>query len=134
MSEQLRRWLIPLVVVGSLVVGGIAVAALDEGTSEPTTASEEPTTEPTVEPTGPEAETPEAETPEAETPEDGAEEPEEGIEEGGGEAGVERYSGEECGETVLKNHGQYVKAAEKGGEARSQAAQSPCGKPIAAVA
>src|SRR5262245_22241031 len=130
MSEQLRRWLIPLVVVGSLVVGGIAVAALDEGTSEPTTASEEPTTEPTVEPTGPETETPAAETPEDGT-EDGAEEPEEGIEEG--EPGVERYWGEECGETVLKNHGQYVKAAEKGGEARSQAAQSPCGKPIAAV-
>ena len=119
MSEQLRRWLVPLVVVGSLVVGGIAAAALSEGTSEPTTAAEEPTTDPTVEPTvDPTTPT----TSETEAPDDGTEDgADDGTEDGTdeeAEPGVERYWGEECGEPVAKNHGQYVAGSEKGGEAR----------------
>jgi hypothetical protein len=44
-----------------------------------------------------------------------------------------RYSGPECGDGDTTNHGQYVSGQPKGGESRSAAAQSDCGKPLASV-
>jgi hypothetical protein len=44
-----------------------------------------------------------------------------------------RYSGPECGDGDTTNHGQYVSSQPKGGESRSAAAQSDCGKPVSSV-
>jgi hypothetical protein len=44
-----------------------------------------------------------------------------------------RYWGPECGDGEATNHGQYVSSQPKGGESRSAAAQSDCGKPLASV-
>jgi len=46
---------------------------------------------------------------------------------------VARYSGPECGDGELTNHGQYVSSQPKDGESRSAAAQSDCGKPLTSV-
>ena len=47
---------------------------------------------------------------------------------------VERYwDAAECGGDEVMNHGQYVSSQPKGGESRSTAAQSDCGKPLTSV-
>jgi hypothetical protein len=47
---------------------------------------------------------------------------------------VARYwDSEECGGDEVMNHGQYVSSQPKGGESRSTAAQSDCGKPLTSV-
>jgi hypothetical protein len=47
---------------------------------------------------------------------------------------VARYwDSEECGGDEAMNHGQYVSSQPKGGESRSTAAQSDCGKPLTSV-
>lgn len=47
--------------------------------------------------------------------------------------GEARYWGPECGTGEATNHGQYVSSSPKGGGARSEAAQSDCGKPTSSV-
>lgn len=47
--------------------------------------------------------------------------------------GEDRYWGPECGPGEATNHGQYVSSSPKGGGARSEAAQSDCGKPTSSV-
>ena len=44
-----------------------------------------------------------------------------------------RAWGPECGDGDPTNHGQYVSSQPKGGESRSAAAQSDCGKPLSSV-
>ena len=47
---------------------------------------------------------------------------------------VERFwDPEVCGDDDPSNHGQYVSNQPKGGDARSTAAQSDCGKPLASI-
>jgi hypothetical protein len=52
------------------------------------------------------------------------------------DSSVERYwDTKVCGEDMGKhgNHGDFVRMADRNGEARREAAHSPCGKPLAAV-
>src|SRR5262245_17790520 len=44
-----------------------------------------------------------------------------------------RYTGPECGDGELTNHGQYVSSQPKDDESRSTAAQSDCGKPLTSI-
>ena len=46
---------------------------------------------------------------------------------------TEVYWGPECEGEPTTNHGQYVSSQPKGGDSRSEAAQSDCGKPLASV-
>lgn len=107
------KWLLGLIAGIAVVGSGVAAAAIAE--DSPTTVAEEPSDIVTT--TTAAAEDP----PEASDPSSDS-----------AEGGTERYWGPECGADPT-NHGGYVKEAEKNGTARSEAAHSPCGKPLTSV-
>jgi len=47
--------------------------------------------------------------------------------------GARYWDPEACGGDEVVNHGQYVSSQPKGGESRSTAAQSDCGKPLTSI-
>jgi hypothetical protein len=106
---------------GLLTTAGIAATA--EETTVPTTdAAADETTVPEDETTVPEDETT--------VPEDDTTVSED---ETATSADTERFWGAECGEGEPTNHGGYVSSTERDGETRSEAAQSPCGKPLSSM-
>ena len=116
---RIPRWL-PSVAVGALLLGaGVAAAStggsggIEVAEESSTTLATEPSTTTTV------VSAPEGTVPDAE---DGDSEPN----------GTPRYWGPECGENPT-NHGGYVRRAEQDGTSRSEAAHSPCGRPLSSV-
>lgn len=116
---HLPKWLLGLVASIAVVGSGVAAAAIAD--DSPTTAAEEPSELVTT-------------TTAAEDPLDAADDPLEASDPSseGTEGGTERYWGPECGDAPT-NHGGYVKQAENNGTARSEAAHSPCGRPLTSV-
>jgi hypothetical protein len=53
---------------------------------------------------------------------------------GSSDTGAIYWDPAKCGGDEVMNHGQYVASQPKGGESRSTAAQSDCGKPLSAIA
>lgn len=121
MSFSLPKWLLPVVASLTIVGGGVAAAAIGSG-DEPVIDEPVPTTEVT---------TPPDEAPDdGSAPEDGSTPEDDGTDEG---TDVERYWGAECGDGPATNHGHYVSSAPRDGASRSEAAHSPCGKPLSSV-
>jgi len=120
---RVPRWL-PGLAVGALLVGsGVAAAALTEGSSGIELADEPTTTLPIDSTT---TTTVVVDEPSDEAPDD------DGDDGAPADLGTERYWGPECGENPT-NHGGYVRRAENNGTARSEAAHSPCGKPLTSL-
>ncbi len=114
MKLSLPKWLLPSLATLLVVGGSVMIAGAADG-DEP--VLDEPVTTTTT--TASEDEAPDDDAPESEDP--------------ASEDGVERYWGSECGDGDATNHGQYVSSSEKGGASRSEAAHSPCGKPLSSV-
>ncbi len=57
-----------------------------------------------------------------------------GASDGTSDLGAVSWDPAKCGGDEVMNHGQYVASQPKGGESRSTAAQSDCGKPLSAIA
>jgi hypothetical protein len=122
---SVRRAIVTALLATGLVGGTAAAAEMFDGRIEPV-ADETPTT------TVPDSTTTTTTAPVA----DDGEAPEDGEAPDDGEASVERWY-EGCGDFTEGNHGEYVRAAAKAegatGETVSEAAKSPCGKPVSSV-
>ena len=127
LSSTSLRWA-AAIFMGTLVVGSgvaTAVVASSDGSSSATEVEITPSTGPTGSTTGTTATTQPLVTTAPAAASAAAESETATVE--------DRYWGPECGGGEATNHGQYVSSAEKGGAARSVAAQSDCGKPSTSV-
>lgn len=126
-SATSLRWA-AAILMGTLVVGSgvaTAVVASSDGSSSATEVEITPSTGPTGSTTGTTATTAPVATTAPAAASAAAESETAAVE--------DRYWGPECGGAEATNHGQYVSSAEKGGAARSVAAQSDCAKPSSSV-
>jgi hypothetical protein len=106
------KWLLPSLATLIVVGGTVAIAGATDGEQPP---QDEPVATTLVTTT-------------TAAPDDGA--PDDGAPESEDSESGDRYWGPECGDGEPTNHGQYVSSSDKGGASRSEAAHSPCGKPI----
>jgi hypothetical protein len=106
-----------------MIVGSGVATALVTARDEPTLGEAVDTTASTGDPVDTTPSTPDATT--GTTP-IGTDELDEGVK-------PAVYWGPECQGEPTTNHGQYVSNQPKGGESRSTAAQSDCGKPLTSV-
>jgi hypothetical protein len=122
---SIRQAVLTALLTAGIVGGGAAAASLAEGSNDAGVLEETPTT------LAPDVTTTTVE------PGDDVTDPDEGDEDGDGEAaGVERWY-EGCGDFTEGTHGDYVRQAAHDPNATlqsvSEAAHSPCGKPIQSV-
>ena len=132
MQMSLRSRVLVGVFATVTIVGSGVATALVTSTDGPSVSAADTSTS-----TGGSVDTTTPSTPDATTPtspsgtEDKDSESEEP--EGTGDAGARYWDAEECGGDEAMNHGQYVSSQPKGGESRSAAAQSDCGKPLSSI-
>jgi hypothetical protein len=128
MGDTTRRWLFPLLVVGAVVVGGIAAAEVGRGRPTVTVPVPGATDDATSTPSTPRP-------PQLDSADPGGghrttrtPDPDDGTEAGAHE--VQRSWGSGCGQPVGNaNHGAYVASTPHDGASRSAAARSSCGMP-----
>jgi hypothetical protein len=114
-----------VIVVGS----GVATALVTSGDAPVGSAADTSTS------TGGSVDTTTPSTPDATTPTapNGTDD-DESASDGTSEAGAVFWDPAQCGGDEVMNHGHYVASQPKGGESRSTAAQSDCGKPLSSIA
>jgi len=133
MEISLRNRVLVGVFATVIVVGsGVATALVTSGDASIGSAADTSTsTGASVDTTTPS--TPGVTTPAAPTPPTGTDD-DESASDGTSDAGAVFWDPATCGGDEVMNHGQYVASQPKGGESRSTAAQSDCGKPLSAIA